>query len=107
MSIQQSLPKQLLRELSMDDVHEVLASQERRALLVALRRDDVPRELEMLSLSLEGRSERTSEVDRCCARLYHNHVPKLQSYGLVRYDRDCDVVELTDRGALLSKLVDR
>lgn len=107
MSMQRDLPKQLLRELSLDDVYEVLADQQRRELLVALQQDDTPRDLPTLSLHLEGVSTHTSEVDRCCARLYHNHVPKLASYGLVRYDEDSDVVELTERGEMLAKLVDR
>lgn len=29
--------------------------------------------------------------------LYHNHVPRLENHGLVRYDQDRDMVALTER----------
>lgn len=89
----------------MDEVRELLTHRERRELLVALHRDGAPLHLDSLSLSLESLTERTSEADRCCARRYHDHVPKLESKGIVRYDEDHDVVELTDRGASLARIV--
>jgi hypothetical protein len=35
--------------------------------------------------------------------LYHNHLPKLSSAGVVQYDQDQDMVQLTDDAERLNK----
>lgn len=90
-----------MEELTKDDVFEILSSSRRRQILAYLYRHGGEADLRSLA-----RNTATKETDgpvdddvakRFYISLYQTHVPKLEEVGLVRYDRDTKVVELTDR----------
>lgn len=93
-------------ELSADRVHAVLASAERRQVLVELCRADTSVPLHELAGRLAGVDDPADEVlERAHVRLYHNHVPRLADAGYVEYDEEGDAVELTNRGTVLAELL--
>jgi tRNA threonylcarbamoyladenosine modification (KEOPS) complex Pcc1 subunit len=44
------------------------------------------------------------EVERVYSALHHSHVPQLVEQGAVAFDRERNVVTLTDRGQRLARL---
>ncbi len=90
-----------MEELTKDDVFEVLSSSRRRQILAHLHRHDGQADLRSLArdtaMEETGGSVEDDDVKRFYISLYQTHVPKLEEVGLVRYDSDTKVVELTDR----------
>lgn len=107
MSHKTAFPGELPQELSTDDVYDLLADQHRRQVLLALHRRNGPRQLPSLATDVAGVSEPTRTVERLYLRLYHVHVPKLEDRGVVTYDDESDLVELTERGKSLAAALDR
>lgn len=91
----------------MDDVYDLLSDQQRRHTLLALLHKETPQRLPSLALYLDGVSEPTRGAERLYARLYHTHVPKLESFGLVEYHDDAELLELTENGKLLASAIDQ
>lgn len=50
---------------------------------------------------------RPEEVERVYTALHHSHVPQLAEQGAVAFDRERNVVALTDRGESLARLRER
>jgi len=95
-------------ELTQDDVFEILSSPRRRYLLYHLRKEGGPIELVELAehvaawendVDREGLT--AQERKRVYVSLYQTHVPKLDEAGIVDYDPDSGMVELTRRAELL------
>lgn len=73
---------------TLDRLFEVLSSGSRRLILDALR-DESPRHVEELA-ELDRRHHRPPESVRVA--LHHNHLPRLDEAGLIRWDRDRETV---------------
>jgi len=91
-------------ELTQDVVFDILSSSRRRYVLFYLRQADEPVELNDLAehvaaweneLPVEELSDQQRK--RVYVSLYQTHIPKLDSIGLVDYDQESGLVELTDR----------
>lgn len=90
-----------------DRIYAALADADRRRLLAVLQREGPSAGLASLARELAARTERERDEDHYRIILYHNHVPRLESAGLVEYDDERAAVELTARGAVVaSELVD-
>jgi predicted transcriptional regulator len=94
--------------LGRDELFEVLTSERRRRLLAALHehgpRMDVTDLVSVVALAeTDGSLE---ELDREARRrvrisLHQHHLPRMESLGIVRYDRDESVVELCSPAKLV------
>ena len=87
--------------LSESDVHRILASERRRALLSVLEDRRELRDLEGLASTVAEYEDglggpEPSFVDRVAATLHHNHLPKLAAVGLVEYDHRTGRVRTND-----------
>lgn len=73
-------------EIMKDNIFDALANEHRRTLLVALlgespQKATVPPSVEVDAGALEPKS-------RVEIALYHTHLPKLEEYGFIRWNRD-------------------
>ena len=101
-------------ELSRDVVFRLLSHSYRRALLECLDRYEsaiaVADAAEEVARESTGKprsdvsAERIREVH---LSLYHSHVPQLDAEDVVAYDRERELVSLTDRGTRLVAVLDR
>jgi hypothetical protein len=89
--------------LSQDVVFDLLSSPRRRYVLYHLRQVDEPIELTTLAEQVAAWENETTIEDlteqqrkRVYVSLYQTHVPKLDDAGVVAYDQDSGLVELTD-----------
>lgn len=76
------------RELTHQNVWDLLADSLRRRTLRALDADEGP-------TALADLAERVADeraADAVAVQLHHNHLPKLAAYGLVTYDADANEV---------------
>lgn len=73
----------------LDECFEALGSAQRRRLLLALLesnpRDDTP-------AVTEGVTDSEGDADRALVQYHHVHLPKLERYGLVDWDREAGQV---------------
>lgn len=85
-------------ELSPTTLFELLADERRRYALHYLSRKvgavDLSELAEQIAL-WEGEPTR-DRYDRVLTGLYHHHLPKLTDVGVVRYDDECETVELRE-----------
>lgn len=73
-----------------DDIFGVLAARQRREILLDLLADNpVGDRVE----TADRGATPVVEIDRAQTSLYHNHLPKLENEGFVRWDRDAHVIE--------------
>lgn len=86
-----------------DELSDVLADPHGRTAVVYLSRRDDPVTLAELARGVVGllRDEPPDSVDEHVARrvqtwLHHGHLPVLHRHGIVAYESDAGVVELTD-----------
>lgn len=86
---------------SLDDLFDLLSNRRRRHLLRCLDEYDDPMALadladEIAAKEYDAPITETSakEVKRIYVSLYHNHVPKLEEAGIVRYSQERDLVAL-------------
>lgn len=80
------------RDEAIDELFDVLADRGRRTVVAELVRDG-PTDLESLAERLADESDSLSTRD-ATIRLVHNHLPQLESAGLVDYDhaeRRCEI----------------
>ncbi|APX00078.1 hypothetical protein CHINAEXTREME_12030 [Halobiforma lacisalsi AJ5] len=69
-----------------DQLHEVLASQERRMILYSLK--DAPKERRLPLPEAAKAPDSSWDSERAAMRLEHSHLPKLAAAGYVRWERD-------------------
>lgn len=86
-----------------DSILIALSHHQRREALNILREANRPLALADLALELTHQLEDTScetetqrQAERLQIELYHCHIPKLESAGLVEFDTDQNVVLLTE-----------
>lgn len=89
-------------ELSLDDVYHLLQTKRRRDVLRYLRDADGPVQLRELAEQVAAWEQGTSvddlnsnERQRVYISLYQSHLPKLDTHGIVDYDKDRGWVEPT------------
>lgn len=80
---------------------DVLANADRRHALCTLSTMEQPADLHALALEVTARAlgKPTSRVDpeevrRHEITLYHNHLPRMEDFGLLQFDADDETVEL-------------
>lgn len=90
--------------LSQDVVFDILSSPRRRYVLYYLRQVDEPVELTSLAEQVAAWENETEpeqltdqERKRVYVSLYQTHVPKLNESGIVEYDQDTGLVELSNQ----------
>lgn len=91
-------------ELTQDTVFEILSNSRRRFMLSYLHEHDGPVDLMDLANEIAAWENDTSVEDltdkqskRVYVSVYQTHVPKLVSTGLIEYDSDSGLIELSDR----------
>ena len=100
-------------QLSQDLVFDILSSSRRRFVLYYLRQVDEPVDLTELAEEVAAWENEcsveeltTQQRKRVYVSLYQTHVPKLESVGLVDYDRDSGEVSLTSRAYQLDNYLE-
>lgn len=93
-------------QLSQDLIFDILSSPRRRYMLYYLRTHGGHAEVTELAKQVAAWEYETdpSQLDdqqqkRVYVSLYQTHIPKLDDVGIISYDKDAGVVELTDRAA--------
>lgn len=88
------------RELSDDELFDLLSHPRRRWLLYALlHRTDLTTVMDLAdALATVERSQRTGpgRLEQVAITLHHTHLPKLAKAGVIAYDRDRNRIELRD-----------
>lgn len=96
-------------EASIDDVYAALANESRRKLLVVLSRAQTAEPLSALTRNLAVEMNRSGDdaVKRLYTYLYHCHLPKLVSSGLVEHNENRETVGLTEPGQKVARALDQ
>ncbi|WP_435062667.1 DUF7344 domain-containing protein [Halobaculum sp. EA56] len=84
-------------ELHESDRHHLLESDRRRLVLAILGERTQPVELDTLAAAVAAAEEGVDRADgdahdRVTVSLHHVHLPKLDDYGVIRYDRESNTV---------------
>lgn len=87
-----------------DNAFDALAAEQRRALLLALL-DANPRDATTLSPASEQTKAMAPDREMPLA-MYHNHLPKLEDYGYIRWDEATNEVTTGPRFEELQPLLD-
>lgn len=77
---------------TLDDAFEILANSHRRQILVALL-EERPHAYPIDEGDIWSAGEHRERTHRLEVELYHNHLPKLESRGFVRWHRHTDEIE--------------
>jgi len=96
-------------ELTQDEIFEILNSARRRYVLYYLRRvDGGPVELTELARHIAAWENETTvegltqqQEKRVYVSLYQSHIPKLDTAGVVSYDRDEGLVSIEDEASVI------
>ena len=101
-SSQRAESKREQSELDPDDIYHILQTSRRRHVLRYLRTADEPVMLRELAERIAAREHETtvenltsSQRQRVYISLYQSHLPKLDTRGIVDYDKDRGTVEST------------
>lgn len=82
------MPEAEGRTVMLDDTFDALASRQRRRVIVSLLdHNPQPDQLEGAIAEADGENERIR------AAMYHNHLPKLEARGFIRWDRNTHRIE--------------
>lgn len=100
-------------EFSQDQIFDLLSNRRRRYVLNFLLRVDRPVSIQELSKELAtwefdvDQDELTDQQEkRIYVALYQTHIPKLEDAGVIDYDSDAGLVELTDDATRLQPYVE-
>lgn len=100
-------------EFSQDQIFDLLSNRRRRYVLNYLLRVDRPVSIQELSKELAtwefdvDEDELTDQQEkRIYVALYQTHIPKLEDAGVITYDSDAGLVELTDDATRLQPYVE-
>lgn len=91
------------QELSQDAIFDVLSSPRRRYVLYYLRRHgatdilDLTGEVAAWEYDTDVEELTSQQRKRVYVSLYQTHIPKMDSLGIVDYDQDSGMVELTNQ----------
>lgn len=99
--------------LSQDEVFDLLSNRRRRYVLNYLLREDRPvsiqelsRELAMWEFDVDADELTDQQEKRIYVALYQTHIPKLEDVGVIDYDADASLVELTEEARQLQPYVE-
>lgn len=88
------------QQLTNDEIFEVLSNTRRRQVIFLLYNQSGQANLgdlaETIATVEEGAEPTTEQYKRVYISLYQTHVPKLEDYGIVEYDSETKLLELTD-----------
>lgn len=88
-----------VEEPTIDQVYDVLAHDERRAILDMLASGEGELDLdELVDLATTWNGVSSLDEQHYTIRLVHQHLPKMANAGLVAYDLDAGHVSITDFG---------
>ena len=92
--------EQIHPQLDTDVLLDALAHEERRELLIELgRKGTVDVDHLVARVVCAGDADRLADGSgETAMRFHHIHLPKLEDVGLIEYDHELDIVELTDVG---------
>lgn len=97
-------------EITRNEVFDILSNPRRRFVLYYLREVDSTVELNTLARAIAAWENEVDESEltdqdrkRVYVSLYQTHIPKLESVGLIEYDRDSGVVRLTDESSVVTE----
>jgi len=100
-------------ELSEDEIFDLLSNRRRRYVLNYLLRVDRPvsiqelsKQLAMWEFDVEPDELTDQQEKRIYVALYQTHIPKLEDAGVVEYDSDASLVELTGEATQLQPYVE-
>lgn len=100
-------------EFSQDQIFDLLSNRRRRYVLNFLLRVDRPVSIQELSKELAtwefdvDQEDLTDQQEkRIYVALYQTHIPKLEDAGVIEYDSDAGLVELTSGAQRLQPYVD-
>lgn len=100
-------------EFSQDQIFDLLSNRRRRYVLNFLLRVDRPVSIQELSKELAtwefdvDQEDLTDQQEkRIYVALYQTHIPKLEDAGVIEYDSDAGLVELTDDAQRLQPYVE-
>lgn len=76
-----------------DEIFDALANEHRRQLLIALLREN-PRDAIVERRPEEGNGDAgaVNPTQRLATVMYHNHLPRLEGHGFIRWNRDTHAV---------------
>ncbi|WP_227775999.1 DUF7344 domain-containing protein [Haladaptatus pallidirubidus] len=82
--------------VSIEDIFDVLTAPERRAVLYALCNQSKPIDVDELSRKVASADvgNTRNSPEQIKPILHHVHLPKLEQFSLVEYDRDLGTVEI-------------
>jgi len=100
-------------QITQDTVFDVLSSARRRYVLYYLQQSDDPVDINELARQVAA-WENDTDVEnltdqqrkRVYISLYQSHVPKLDSIGIVEYDKESGEVALTDKAHVVDSYLD-
>jgi len=97
-------------ELTQDTVFEILSNSRRRFMLSYLHEHEGPVDLMDLANEIAAWENDTTveeltdkQSKRVYVSVYQTHVPKLVSTGLIEYDSDSGLIELSDRASEIER----
>lgn len=101
------------RDVSVDTVFELLSNRRRRTLLAVLARHGYSLTLADLADEVAAREHDApvsdvpeEDVLVIYLTLYHQHVPKLESADVVRYEQDRDLVARGENAPVVERVLD-
>jgi len=97
-------------ELTQDTVFEILSNSRRRFMLSYLNEHDGPVDLMELANEIAAWENETTvdeltdkQSKRVYVSVYQTHVPKLEATGLIDYDSDSGLIELSERASEIDR----
>jgi len=100
-------------EISQDEIFDLLSNPRRRYVINYLLREDRPvsiqelsKELAMWEFEVDADELTDQQEKRIYVALYQTHIPKLEDVGVIEYDSDASLVELTDQATQLQPYVE-
>lgn len=73
-----------------DNAFNALAHEDRRRLLIALLEDNP--QPDTGAVSVDGGSGSVSATQQLDVQMYHQHLPKLEDYGYIKWNKDANEV---------------
>ena len=100
-------------EITQDEIFDLLSNPRRRYVINYLLRENRPVSIQELSKELAtwefdvDEDQLTDQQEkRIYVALYQTHIPKLEDVGVIDYDDDASLVELTDQARQLQPYVE-
>jgi hypothetical protein len=100
-------------QISQGEIFDLLSNPRRRFVINYLLRENRPvsiqelsRELAKWEFGVDDEELTDKQEKRIYVALYQTHIPKLEDFGVVEYDSDASLVELTDEVTRLQPYIE-